>query len=41
MCAQLDENGPNVMATAQRLIAISSKVRFDAHRLIVACSRED
>src|SRR5262245_30117626 len=34
MCAQLDENGPGVMVTAQRLIAFRRKVRFDAHRLI-------
>jgi len=35
MCTQLDENGSSVMVTAQRLIAICRKVRFDAHCLIV------
>jgi len=36
MCAQLDETGPSVMVTAQRLIAMSWKFRFGALRLIVA-----
>jgi hypothetical protein len=35
MCAQLDEYGSSVMVSAQRLIAIRRKVRFDAHCLIV------
>jgi len=39
MCAQLDENGPNVMVPAQRLIAFRRKVRFDAHCLIVRMIR--
>jgi hypothetical protein len=39
MCAQLDENGSSVMVTAQRLIAVYWKVRFDAHCLIVRLIR--
>src|SRR5262245_41382082 len=39
MCAQLDEDGPSVMLAAHRLIAVSRKLQFDAHRLIVCLIR--
>src|SRR5262245_65150894 len=41
MCAQLDETGPSVMVTAQRLIAMSWKFRFGALRLIVRLIRTE